>query len=64
MSKHKIKKISIIKKEDLLNKENNNGIKPRKVKKIREFTPMDVDDYRNTAKLRERLNKKTPAEKK
>jgi len=59
----KIKKITLVTKEDLAQKEET-GFLPKKHKtKGKDFIPVNIEEYKKTAKLRERLNKKKPTEK-
>ena len=53
----KIKKVALVTKEDLAQKEET-GFLPKKHKtKGKDFIPVNIEEYKKTAKLRERLKK-------
>ncbi|MBQ7258064.1 MAG: hypothetical protein IJS60_10295 [Abditibacteriota bacterium] len=59
----KIKKIALVTKEDLAQKEEI-GVLPKKHKnKGKDFIPVNIEEYKKIAKLREKLNKNKPTEK-
>ena len=59
----KIKKIALVTKEDLAQKEETGALPIKHKTKGKDFIPIDIEEYKKKAKLRERLNRNKPTEK-